>query len=352
MPRVFISHSHKDLDQDGQTWLERLRRHFAPDEFAGELQIWDDTKIAVGTPDWEREIEDAISSSSAAVLLVGPEFLASPFIMSKELPRILARHKDKALPLVTNTCRYLASPLRKIQAFNKGKPLDSIRHRREQEKVLVDFASEVANRIGTDPPPPPPDALRMLGIVGGSPRLDQSEFEPKACIKRCLESLSFLGISATKWLEDGMRFEQFLTRMDELRNKGTPPGKSDTYGLVRFLLLSPSSPFSTLSSTAKDPLVVEQLKELSRRHRSSFKVKYYEDIPCLRLTFIDEMTLGLAPYRMDLGNVSAPESGREAPHLTIQKLPDTPWSLYDPFRRHFEKLWRRSADAIGVRTKP
>ncbi len=41
--KVFISYSHKDAK-----WLERLRVHLKPIERDRIIDLWDDTKIAVG----------------------------------------------------------------------------------------------------------------------------------------------------------------------------------------------------------------------------------------------------------------------------------------------------------------
>ena len=75
---LFISYSHKD-----SKWLERLRTHLA----TSRLAIWDDTMIAPGKV-WKDEIQESLTSSKAAVLLVTQDFIASDFIRNSELPEI------------------------------------------------------------------------------------------------------------------------------------------------------------------------------------------------------------------------------------------------------------------------
>jgi hypothetical protein len=53
------------------------------------IDAWDDRRIEAGD-DWEREIHSAIDRARVALLVVTPRFLASPFIMERELPLILA----------------------------------------------------------------------------------------------------------------------------------------------------------------------------------------------------------------------------------------------------------------------
>jgi tetratricopeptide (TPR) repeat protein len=86
--RVFISYSHADAG-----WLNRLAEALAPDVCNGRVDAWDDTRIEAGD-DWEREILTAIDRARVALLLVTPRFLASSFIMEKELPLILAAAND------------------------------------------------------------------------------------------------------------------------------------------------------------------------------------------------------------------------------------------------------------------
>jgi hypothetical protein len=62
--RVFVSYSHRD-----QQWLERLQVHLVPLSGVYRIEIWDDSRIAPGSK-WRSEIQDALDSTLAAVLLV------------------------------------------------------------------------------------------------------------------------------------------------------------------------------------------------------------------------------------------------------------------------------------------
>jgi hypothetical protein len=78
--QVFISYSHKD-----RFWLEKLKTMYAPLVWSNDTSVWDDTLIGPGEM-WERAIGDAVESAKVAVLLVSPNFMASPFIVKKEVP--------------------------------------------------------------------------------------------------------------------------------------------------------------------------------------------------------------------------------------------------------------------------
>ncbi len=85
---VFVSYSHDD------TWLlPKLGVHLSP-LLPDGVALWDDTKIRVGD-EWDERIDLAIERSLLAVLVVSPEFVASPYITETEVPRI----QQRAVPL-------------------------------------------------------------------------------------------------------------------------------------------------------------------------------------------------------------------------------------------------------------
>jgi hypothetical protein len=89
--KVFISYARED-----EEWCQRLQKYLAPAVQSEVLEIWDDQQIQLGDA-WEQTIEENLSRSSAAVLLVSPAFLGSDFIRNKELPLLLTKAKSDGI---------------------------------------------------------------------------------------------------------------------------------------------------------------------------------------------------------------------------------------------------------------
>jgi hypothetical protein len=84
---IFISYSREDLK-----WLLLFRKFLVVLEQEGLISFWDDNNIKPGEP-WEPAIKKALDAACAAVLLVSQDFLASNFIRTFELPRLLSDAK-------------------------------------------------------------------------------------------------------------------------------------------------------------------------------------------------------------------------------------------------------------------
>jgi len=147
---VFISYSHQD-----QEWLATFRTHLAPYLHGERLALWDDTQIQP-RQSWRQGILDAMALARVAVLLVSPEFLASPFIADVELPTLLRRTgTDLTLLWVPiRASAWEATPLREIQAaWDPTRPLNSLPPAKRdvalvQIAKLIEAAANV-NAVGT-----------------------------------------------------------------------------------------------------------------------------------------------------------------------------------------------------------
>lgn len=143
--KIFISYSHIDKD-----FLKRLKVHLKPLESQMDITFWDDAKITAGDQ-WLKEIEDALNASTAAILILSADFLASDFIMTKEVPPLLDALKSRGariIPIIAKPCLFATHPeLGKIQAINS--PENSIikMEEWEQEETYLKVAEVIQSTL-------------------------------------------------------------------------------------------------------------------------------------------------------------------------------------------------------------
>lgn len=145
--RIFISYCHKD-----KKWLERLQVHLAPLSRDYELEVWDDSKLGIGSQ-WRDEIRKAVEGAHIAILIVSADFLASEFIHNDELPPLLQAAKEEGtiiLPIIASPCLFKWQPkIANFQAANDpSAPLNSITEA-EQEEIFVKVATTIIQAVST-----------------------------------------------------------------------------------------------------------------------------------------------------------------------------------------------------------
>jgi hypothetical protein len=120
---IFVSYSHEDRNvlSELQSALSSLPEHV-------RFTTWDDTRISPSSL-WRGEIDEALSTAAAAVLLLSPSFFASRFIVDHELPVLLAaaeRGELKVFPVVLAACAH-ERVTGTVQAVNDpGRPLQTL----------------------------------------------------------------------------------------------------------------------------------------------------------------------------------------------------------------------------------
>jgi hypothetical protein len=179
MPRnvVFVSYSHAD-----ERWLERLRTHLKALEIVHLVDIWDDTRIQGGSS-YRSAISTAISEARVAVLLISPDFFASPFILKNEMPLLIRAARKKRiliLPVIIRASRFPRTELEELQSMPRGRTLESVPPD-EQEAELDRIAQRVedflqsssglairrADSLGWHVPPAHPLWTLLLRIILG-----------------------------------------------------------------------------------------------------------------------------------------------------------------------------------------
>ena len=144
--KVFISYSHKD-----EKWLNELRPQLNYLERRLSLDIWDDTKIRAGEK-WKAKIEEALGFAKVAVLLVSKHFLASEFILSKELPALLTINKKEGttlLAIILSPCAYDDyEELSEFQAVNSPTKTVVDMSEGEREALFVKTTKQIEAALG------------------------------------------------------------------------------------------------------------------------------------------------------------------------------------------------------------
>ena len=154
---IFICHSSTD-----QEYVKEFVRQVGPVleslNNAG-LSLWEDSMIFPGTI-WNEEIQDAISSSIAALIIVSDNLMNSRYVMKTELPRILAEAEKRKMDIF---CLYAREclidemvirfhvngtdkevKLTDYQGLNSpNTPLDSFHFKKKQKHELLQAARKM-----------------------------------------------------------------------------------------------------------------------------------------------------------------------------------------------------------------
>lgn len=161
-PTAFISYSRRDAG-----WKDRLVAHLHAADLGEVLEIWDDSRISVGD-DWLPHIEAATERATVAVLLISVNFLTSPFIRAKEIPRLLERRQKNGLrliPLIVQPCAWKAVEwLAEIQCRPARGAALSKKKKADAEGELAEVALEIWRLVKAYP------SLSLTGLDLVSPR--------------------------------------------------------------------------------------------------------------------------------------------------------------------------------------
>lgn len=114
------------------------------------MDVWSDDILSHGES-WRKEIDKALGTAKAAVLLVTADFLASDFIQNTEVPTLLKQKKDQGLkvfPIIAKHCAWGAVPwLAELQVRPKnGSPVWS-QDTADPDEALSKIVEEIAGLV-------------------------------------------------------------------------------------------------------------------------------------------------------------------------------------------------------------
>ncbi len=121
--QVFVCYSHLD-----ERWLIQLQRMMGPLAKDHDVSIWSDKEIQSGDK-WKVKIEEALSKSQVALLLVSTNFFSSKFIAEVELPTILDKRMSEGMVVLwvpVGESTWEATEISHYEAvLNPAEPLES-----------------------------------------------------------------------------------------------------------------------------------------------------------------------------------------------------------------------------------
>jgi hypothetical protein len=122
---LFISYAHKD-----ERLKQRLCVSLAPLLNQGLLDAWHDRQIMPGD-EVDKEISDELKKADVILLLVSPDYLASHYVLQKEVPAAMRQHEEgqaRVIPVILRPCDWQRTPFGQLLATPKdGKPIKSFR---------------------------------------------------------------------------------------------------------------------------------------------------------------------------------------------------------------------------------
>jgi TIR domain len=133
--------------------MDKFRTHLFVLYYQGLCEIWSDVEIQVGE-EWEQVLIDKINISKLAVLLISPDFLASEFINTKEIPLLLKRKNDglQIIPIMLRPCSWKHVPwLSELQIRpSPNEPLSQWENNKIDEELakIVDEIGDLLKNIG------------------------------------------------------------------------------------------------------------------------------------------------------------------------------------------------------------
>jgi len=143
---VFISYAHKD----DPSWLDNLLSHLSWLKSQYNIDLWTDRDIEPGDK-WHETIQAALDRAKVAVLLVTQNYLASDYITSNELPKMLEAAETDGMEIFwipVRSSTYEHSPLAKLQAARAAnRPLADLRAA-VRDRAFVEISEKLGKVLG------------------------------------------------------------------------------------------------------------------------------------------------------------------------------------------------------------
>ena len=154
MISLFFSYSHKD-----EELRDQLEVHLATLKREGAIDVWHDRRIPAGN-EVDHTISDALERADVVLLLVSPDFLASPYCNDVEVARAMQRHdkrESRVIPVILRPCDWQRSSFGKLLATPKdGKP---VTRWADRDEAFLDIVKAIRQAL---PPHKGSDVSKVL----------------------------------------------------------------------------------------------------------------------------------------------------------------------------------------------
>jgi hypothetical protein len=220
---VFVSYCHED-----SRWLNELQTSLVVLGDEVKSNVWDDSRISPAA-EWQREIDEALSTAAAAVLLLSPGFFESEFISKYELPPLMGaarRGELRLFPVIVSACSDDAVTAI-FQAINDpSQPLDGLSEaarasfwkRLMEQLTAVRATISEETRIAAEMVRLENDLADRPEIKAINAKMDRAKADPDLHDIYLENVLCFL---------EGQRCQLRLTAlMEEMQRAGLPPIRS------------------------------------------------------------------------------------------------------------------------------
>lgn len=121
VPSLFFCYAHTD-----QEYRDRLERGLAMLKHEGLIETWHDRRIPPGAH-VDHTISQHLDESDVILLLVSPDFLASPYCYDVETRRAVERQEAReatVIPVILRPCEWERAPFGRLNALpTDGKPI-------------------------------------------------------------------------------------------------------------------------------------------------------------------------------------------------------------------------------------
>ena len=158
-PVVFVSYSRED-----ELWRRRFAEMLKPLVREHRLEVFSDDRMVVGYQ-WRPQLAEAIGRARAALLLVSADFLASDFIMDRELTALI-ECGVRLVPVLVRPCLWDKVPvLEGLQWAHDPKRDGPVAGSADPEGQIVRACLALAELLAAEDPAMPP-AGRMVVSAG------------------------------------------------------------------------------------------------------------------------------------------------------------------------------------------